>query len=234
MILKNDKGYNYNRPYYDVDPNAEITAGMVAFLVQSGTTIYATTAANAVSGGVPIGTFWKDHNLNYFRATVESKTFDLNDQILLTNGTLISAAKVRVASTAGVVYTLGADYLLTLANGLITRVGGGLIVAGETVIVTYEYSVSAAQIVSYGGANYDRVPDDTLGSGAIAVVEGWAHIWTDQFDVAQTYVLNAPLRSNAESKYTSALTAYSVCARVIEPPSVGKPFLGFCQTTVLV
>jgi hypothetical protein len=233
-ILKNDKGYNYDRPYYDVDPNALISAGMIAFLMQSGTTIYATTAANAVSGAVPIGTFWKDHNLGYYRSTVESKTFDAANQITLTNGSLISTAKVRVASTAGVVYTLGADYTVTLANGIVTRLGGGLIAAGQTVIVTYEYSVTAAEIVAYGGTNYDHVPDDTLGSGSISVIEGWAHIYTDQYDVEQTYTLNAPLRSNAESKWTSATTAYSVCGRVIEPPSVGKPYLGICQTTVLV
>lgn len=233
MINKIDKGYYYRRPFYTVDPDAEITAGMIAFLRQVGTTIYATTAALSTSG-VPIGTFWKDHNLGYYRSTVESKTFDLNGLIYLTNGSLISTTKVQVASTAGVVYTMGSDYTVTLANGIVTRIAGGAITAGETVVVTYEYSVTAAQINYYGGTNYDRLPDDTLGSGQIAVVEGWAHIYTDQFDVTQTYVLNAPLRSNTESKWTSAVTGYSICGRVIEPPSVSRPYLGICQTSVLV
>lgn len=233
MILKNDKGYNYNRPYYDVDPNAQISAGMVAFLKISGGTVYATTAVNAVSGDVPIGTFWKDHNLGYYRATMEQGTFDSNDEIALQHAPLIGVTKIRVTSLSGIFYPYGTNYTASLTNGVLTRVGAGHIHAGQAVLITYEYSVSAADIVSEGGTNYDRVPDDTLGSGAIAVVEGWAHIWTDQFDVDQVYNLGAALRSNSLSKWTSATTAYSVCGRVIEPPSVGKPYLGICQTTVL-
>lgn len=231
-INKVDKGYYYRRPFYTVDPDAQINAGMVAFLRQVGTTIYATTATLAPSG-IPIGTFWKDHNLGYYRTTVESKTFDLNGQVLLTNGSLISSAKIQVASTTGTVYALGSDYTVSLANGVITRNPLGSITSGETVVVTYEYSVTAAEISYYGGTNYDRQPDDTQGSGQIAVVEGWAHIYTDQFDVSQVYTLNAPLRPNSESKWTSAVNAFSVCGRVIEPPSVSRPYLGICQTAIL-
>jgi hypothetical protein len=233
MILRNDKGYSYMRPSYAVDPNAQINAGMIAFLTQVGTAIYATTAVNAISGDIPLGTFWKDHNLGYYRATVESDTFNSSDQILLANPSLISTTKVRVTSTDGnVVYHLGTDYSVNLTNGIITRLHGS-IVAGQTVLITYEYSVTAAQIDWYGGTNYDRQPDDTLGSGEIAVVEGWAHIYTDQFDVTQQYVINDPLRSNSESKWTTATTAYPVCGKVIESPTVDKPYLGVCQNVVL-
>lgn len=232
MINKMDKGHAYRRVSYAVDPDAEITAGMVAFLRQVGTSIYATTATLAPSG-IPIGTFWKDHNLGYFRTTVESKTFDAADVIYLTNGSLMSTAKIQVTSTTGTIYGLGADYTVALANGVITRVTLGSITPGETVIVTYEYSITAAQISYYGGVNYDRMPDDTLGSGQIAVVEGWAHIYTDQYDVAQVYTLNAPLRSNLASLWTSAVTGFAICGRVVEPPTVSRPYLGLVQRTVL-
>jgi hypothetical protein len=234
MLNKMGDGHAYRRVSYTVDPDAEISAGMVAFLRQVGTAVYATTAALASSGAVPIGTFWKDHNLGYYRATVESKTFDANGIIYLTNGSLISTAKLQVASTAGFIYSLGSDYTVSLANGTVTRVVLGSITAGETVIVTYEYSITAAALAYYGGSNYDRAPDDTIGSGQIVVVEGWAHVYTDQFDVAQVYTLNDPLRSNTESKWTSAATAYSICGRVIEVPTVSHPYLGINQTSVLV
>jgi len=236
MIDKNrSKVYAYNRPFYTVDPNAVINAGMVAFMTTSGGVTMATTAASAT---VPIGTFWKDHNTTWTRTTMESKTFDSNEQILLGHSPLISPTTIKVTNAAGTTtYAAGTDYTVNAANGIITRVVGGSITASETVIVWYGYSISASAInqagsFQEGGTNYDRQADDTIGSGKITVVEGFAHIYTDQFDVTQAYAINQSLRSNASSQWSSAATGYAVCGRVISLPTPTSPFLGVRQIPV--
>ena len=227
-------GYAYNRPFYTVDANASINAGMVAFLATSGGAVVATTAA---SGTVPIGTFWKDHNNSWIRTTLESGTFDANNQIQLQHPNLTSTTKVKVTNAAGTtVYTAGTDYTVS-ATGMVTRAGGGAIAAGASVVVWYEFSLAATQVnwfsnFDQGGTNYDRQPDDTLGSGKITVVEGFAHLYTDQFDPTQTYTLNASLRSNASSQWTSANTAWPVCGRVLSVPTASYPYLGVLQIQV--
>jgi hypothetical protein len=118
-----------------------------------------------------------------------------------------------------------------------------LIAPSATVVIWYEYVLSAAQSywdnVSTGftsaGQNYDRQPDDTLGSGKITVAEGDAKLYTDQYDVGQTYVLNAPLRADpVTSQWTSAAGALSICGRVISVPTAADPFLGVQQVMVVV
>jgi hypothetical protein len=236
-MLDKKSGYAYYRPFYVVDPNAQITAGMVAFLATSGTTTVATIAA---SGTVPIGTFWKDHASAYVRSTVESTTFDATtDLALLQKGNVLSTASIKVTSATGAtVYTQGLDYTVNTTNGLLQNLGVG-IAAGATVVVWYRYTVRATQIywdnVSTkwsSGSNYDRAPDDTMGAGKITVAEGDAKIFTDMYDVNQTYTLNASLRSDVNSLWSTAATAYSICGRVIQVPSATNQFLGVQQIMV--
>jgi len=236
-MLDKKAGYAYYRPFYNVDTNAQIYAGMVAFLATSGTTTVATVAA---SGTVPIGTFWKDRANTYVRATVESTTFSATTNLAtLQKGNVLTTATIKVTDTSGTtVYTQGLDYTVNTTNGLLQNLGVG-IAAAATVIVWYQYSILATQIywdnVSTkwsSGSNYDRQPDDTLGSGKITVAEGDAKIYTDMYDVTQTYTLNASLRSDTNSLWTTAVTAYSVCGRVIQVPSASNPFLGVQQIMV--
>lgn len=236
-MLDKKAGYAYYRPFYTVDPNAVISAGMVAFLATSGTTTVATVAA---SGTVPIGTFWKDHSSAYVRSTIESTTFSATtDLATLQKGNVLSSATIKVTSATGMtVYTQGVDYTVNTTNGLLQNLLVG-IPSGATVLVWYMYSVLATQIywdnVSTKwstGSNYDRQPDDTLGSGKITIAEGDAKIYTDQYDVTQTYTLNAALRSDVNSLWSTAATGYSVCGRVIQVPTAANPFLGVQQVMV--
>ena len=229
-MIDKKRGYTYRRPFYAVDPNVDWNAGMIAFLAQNAAgTIVATTAA---SGTVPIGTFWKDKNTSYWKSTLEQGTFDSDDEIQLQHAYLHGTSYLKVTDLSDVPYLAGLDYDVSLTNGIITRLGGGSISANETVIIWYEYMIPANQISYNGGTNYNQVPDDTLGSGKISVVEGWSHIFTDQFDVTQTYLVNSPLRSNTDSKWTSASTAYPICGKVIHPPTAADPFLGIQQIAV--
>lgn len=238
-MLDKKAGYAYYRPFYLVDTNVNIQAGMVAFLTTSGSTTVATVAA---SGTVPIGTFWKDRSNGYVRSTVESTTFSSTTNLAtLLKGNVLSTANIKVTDSTGTtVYTQGVDYTVNTTNGILTNLGVG-IVAGATVVVWYKYTVSSTQIYWdnvatkwSSGSNYDRQPDDTLGSSKITVAEGDAKIYTDQYDVNQTYTLNASLRPDANSLWSTAVTAYSVCGRVIQVPTASNPFLGVQQIMVAV
>jgi len=237
-MLDKKRGYAYDRPFFDVDTNVAITAGMVAFLTTSGGVTVATTAA---SGTVPIGTFWKDSALTYIRTTVETATFGAAGTINLLKGNVRGTGFIKVTNAAGtVVYTQGVDYSVATANGVVTRLGGGAIVALASVVVWYSYNLQNTQVYwdnvstqwTAVGQNYDRQPDDTLGSGKITVCAGDALIYVDQYDVTQTYTLNAPLYSDANSFWTVAAGYTNACGRVISVPTANDPFLGVQQITV--
>lgn len=236
-MLDKKRGYAYDRPFHDVDTNVNITAGMVAFLATSGSTTVATTAA---SGTVPIGCFWKDSNLTYNRTTVESGTFS-NNTINLSKGNVRGTTFIKVTNSAGTTtYTQGTDYSVSTTNGVVTRLGGGAIAAGATVVIWYGYTLQNTQVYwdnvstqwTAAGQNYDRQPDDTLGSGKITVAIGDAQLYTDQYDVTQTYTLNATLYSDANSFWTTAAGYTNACGRVISVPTANDPFLGVQQITV--
>lgn len=237
-MLDKKRGYAYDRPFYDVDQNVAIQAGMVAFLTTSGGTVVATTAA---SGTVPIGTFWKDSAVTYVRSTIESGTFNAGNTINLAKGNVRGTGFIKVTNAAGtVVYTQGVDYTVATANGVVTRLAGGAIAALATVVIWYSYTLQTTQVYwdnvstqwTAAGHNYDRQPDDTLGSGKITIAEGDAKLYTDQYDVNQTYTLNAPLYSDVNSLWTTVAGYTNACGRVISVPTANDPFLGLQQITV--
>jgi hypothetical protein len=238
-MLDKKRGYAYYRPFYAVDPNVNIQAGMVAFLATSGGATVATTAA---SGTVPIGTFWKDRSNGYIRAAVETKTFDASNQIFTSKPSIVWTAAGKVTNATGtVVYVEAVDFTVNVVNGILTRLPAGSIPALGTVVVWYRYNVTATQVywdnvaTKYtSGYNYDRQPDDTLGSGKITVAEGDAKIYTDQYDPTMTYTLNHWVRPDANSLWTTNVTAYSICGRIIKVPTAGDPFLGIQQIMVAV
>lgn len=239
-MLDKKRGYAYNRPFYAVDPNVNIMAGMVAFLANNAAGV--TVATTAASGTVPIGTFWKDRASGFTRTVVESGTFGATNTINLLKGNVSATGAIRVQNAAGTVtYTNGVDYTVILANGVITRAGGGAIAANATVLVTYSYNVVVGQEhwdnVSTQwttGVNYDRQADDTLGSSKITISEGDAKLYTDQYDTQATYALNSPLYSDGASLWTAnaAAAVSSICGRVISVPTASDPFLGLDQIRV--
>jgi len=236
-MLDKKRGYAPDRPFYDVDTNVQIHAGMVAFLAQNGNVVVATTAA---SGNVPIGTFWKDRASTFIRSSIEQHAFSVAGIVTLNHGNVLNTVDVKVTNFAGtVVYTQGADYGVNTNNGVITRLGG-LIPALSTVMVWYKYSVQNAQVYwdnvstkwTAVGYNYDRQPDDTLGSGKITIAEAYAKLYTDQYDVTLTYAINDPLYSDANSMWTNTPGFCTVCGRVIKVPTATDPFLGVQQIPV--
>lgn len=238
-MIDKKRGYYRDRPFYSVDTNVNISAGMVAFLTTDASgVVVATTAA---SGDVPVGTFWKDADSTWRRTTVESATFSDSGTINLSGGNVASSSDIKVTNSAGTTtYTQGTDYTVSLTNGVVTRVAGGSIAAEASVVVWYAYTLSAAAVAwdkagtrDTRGVNYDRQPDDTLGSSQITVVEGDAKIYTDQYDPTQTYTLNAALTWDSDSRWTSDTSSgNTVCGRVIKVPTASDPFLGLDQIRV--
>jgi hypothetical protein len=238
-MLDKKRGYAYDRPFYDVDTNVNIWAGMVAFLATNASGV--TVATTAASGTVPIGTFWKDSALTYIRTTVEAGTFSAANTINLSKGNVLGTTFIKVTNAAGTtIYTQGVDYTVSTTNGVVTRLAAGAIPALGAVIINYTYTLQQTQVYwdnvstqwTAAGQNYDRQPDDTLGSGKITVAEGDAKLYTDQYDVNQTYTLNAPLYSNNLSQWTTVAGYTSVCGRVLSVPTANDPFLGVQQITV--
>ena len=238
-MLDKKRGYAFDRPFYDVDTNVNIWGGMVAFLTTNAAGF--AVATTAASGTVPIGTFWKDSSLSYVRTNIESGTFSVANIVTLSKGNVRGTGFIKVTNSAGTtVYTQGVDYTVSTTNGVVTRLAAGAITALATVLVWYEYNLQQTQVYwdnvstqyTAAGQNYDRQPDDTLGSGKITVAEGDAKIYTDQYDVNQTYTLNAPLYSNAASLWTTVAGYTSACGRVLSIPTANDPFLGVQQITV--
>jgi hypothetical protein len=238
-MLDKKRGYAYDRPFYDVDTNVNIWAGMVAFLTVNAAG--ATVATTAASGTVPIGTFWKDSALTYIRTTVETGTFVAANTINLSKGNVLGTTFIKVTNAAGTtVYTQGVDYTVSTTNGVVTRLATGAIAALASVVIWYTYTLQTTQVYwdnvstqwTAAGQNYDRQPDDTLGSGKITVSEGDAKLYTDQYDVNQTYTLNAPLYSNNLSQWTTVAGYTNACGRVLSIPTANDPFLGLQQITV--
>jgi len=237
-MLDKKRGYAFDRPFYSVDTNVNIWAGMVAFLTTNAAGV--TVATTAASGTVPIGTFWKDSALSYLRTAIESGTFVAAGTINLSKGNVLSTAFIKVTSTTGTVYTQGVDYTVSTTNGVVTRLAGGAIAALASVVIWYSYTLQNAEIYwdnvstqwTASGQNYDRQADDTLGSGKITIAEGDAKLHTDQYDVNQTYTLNAPLYANSSSQWTTVSGFTSICGRVIGVPTANDPFLAVQQITV--
>ena len=238
-MLDKKRGYAFDRPFYDVDTNVSIWAGMVAFLTTNASGV--TVATTAASGTVPIGTFWKDSALTYLRSTVEAGTFAAANTINLSKGNVLNTGTIKVTSSTGVTtYTQGTDYTVSTTNGVVTRLAGGNITALQAVIIWYTYTLQQTQVYwdnvstqwTAAGQNYDRQADDTLGSGKITVAEGDAKLYTDAYDVTNTYAVNNPLYSDSASLWTSTAGYTSACGRVISVPTATDPFLGVQQITV--
>jgi hypothetical protein len=240
-MLDKKRGYAEHRPFYAVDPNADIMAGKIAYLTTNAAGTVIATTATLASGGQPIGTFWKDRAAAFVRTTVESGTFTAGGTLNLLRGNVTGTSAIKVTSVAGgTVYTQGVDYSVAIANGVVTNLGVG-IPALATVVIWYAYNVLAGQehedLVSTQwstGVNYDRQANDTLGSGEITVVEGDATLYTDQYDPTQTYLLNAQVGADALSRWTVAASAVSnPCGFVVSVPTANDPFLGVKQVRIL-
>lgn len=236
-MIDKRRGYAYHRPFYNIAPGASFVAGQIAFLDRN----LAGTATVAASGDVPIGTFWGTHtpatNL-HLRSTMENITFSATtNQATVRKRNIYVFCKIT-DTTGATTYTYGVDYDYNIATGVVTNLLAG-IAAGATVTITYFYTVGTTAI--YGdlastrwstGENYDKIPDDASGSGKIAVAEGDAQIYTDMYDVTQSFTLGQALMCGVIGMWYPALPLANPLGYVIHVPTITDPFLGVQQVTI--
>jgi len=168
-----------------VDDSAEITAGQVAtrILDAQGNVVYSVCNATTVPAGIFFG-----HKTSYFYVPIvnENVTFDVDTKNL--EHAVIKSGSVKVTNSAGtVVYAETTDYNINYTNGQITRVSGGAIPTGATVLVTYKYR----------DPNESGV-DQTLGSNKLTILKGVGEIGTLVYDTSKTINVNDNIRSNAD------------------------------------
>jgi len=190
-----------------------------------------TIATLCDAASIPVGTFWNNKAVTLTATFIESIVLSGTTPSYLQHANLVSGS-VKVTDEAGVtVYTEGTDYTVNYTNGTITRIPAGAITDGQTVVVWYRYNILARDLQFYG-MGYDRIPDETLATGKITIVEGWAHLFTDQYDTSQQYSLNDALRVNDDGRLTTA-GAGPIFGKVIQVPTASYPLLGYVQETVL-
>ncbi len=223
MIDKNRSRVRF-RPFYKVDPSSEWEEGQVATLVQIGGDVLA-KKYEAGSGEVPLGIFWFPKTTTLTRVDIESVTLIGTTPVNLRHANLVSGSERVTNLTGTTVYTAGTDYDINYTNGTIARIATGGIGDGETVIVRYRFNILAKDLARMP-QRFERVPDATIGSGTITIAKGPAEIYTDQYDTSKGYTVNALLYANSEGKITSQAGG-PVIGKVIDPPSIGFPLLGF-------
>lgn len=230
-MIDKSRSRAFHRPFYDVDVEATFEAGMVATLTTSPTG-EGTVATLAGSGNVPLGIFWNSKSTIFVKTSIETASFPSGKLSVELAHEHIVSGTVRVTSAdGGTVYTEGTDYTIDYTKGIITRVAGGNIPDGATVIVTYRYDVPQRDLQFYG-VGYDRIPDDTIGSGKITVVEGYSQLYIDVFDTLTSYSLGDALGANASGILTNQSPTYAF-AKVISVPTANDPWLGIETTTIV-
>jgi hypothetical protein len=210
---------------WDVSPTAEFAAGQFVKLGADGKVTNITAKTD-----VPLGIAkWNKINGNSMRVPV------IGEAIVLSGTTAVNLAhgsvengSVRVTSYDGAtVYAETTDYTVNYANGQITRVGGGTIPDGATVLVSYRYAASDVELDLLYGKNWMNTLDDTMQVGKITVIQDFAVVYSDQYDSAQGYTVGGSLYLTANGRVTSdssgGATKVGICVKV---PTIDDPYLG--------
>lgn len=145
----------------------------------------------------------------------------------------VSNVSVRSAvDQGGTAYTDTTHYTVNTTNGTVTRVagGGGFITDGQTVYVTYTYSLTEADY-EFEGKNFWQSNDwVTVQDGRITVIEAPADIFTTEYDTSRTYALTGAAGStlyiNSSGIFTNSSSGAKLVGHVIQLPSAGDPYLG--------
>jgi hypothetical protein len=216
---------------YAVDPAAQFEAGQIAKLTQGDDGQPMVQVCN--SGELPQGTLWKDKATTLTAIVVdEAVKFDsLVKNLKQTN--LVSATEKVTNQARTVTYVSGYDYDIDYAKGTITRRGGGTIILNQTVLVTYRYDILVKDLYRWG-QSYNFIPDYTLASGKITVVEDFAILYSLVYDPTAVYLIGDALRvMDGGILTTDPYEVGPVFAKVIKPPTAGDPYLGYEQRTVM-
>lgn len=135
-------------------------------------------------------------------------------------------AGVVVMDPTGTVIPASGNYTLNATNGTITATSAGLITAGETVTVNYQFTAQTSDL-AFAGRNFFNFIDDTATQqGRIAVIQGFSTIFTGNYDTSVVYAINQVLYCSSTGKPTTT-SGGDVVGKVSQLPTSDDPYLGF-------
>jgi len=238
----NQVGIDLKRSMINSDPgvfvadvNATFQAGQILAYNAAGNVVL----CNGTSGAplaIPLGYAKWNKNTGLNAATAD-------EAIVLVATTATNLKKANLFPTAagvkvnslpnsfGTVFVETTDFTVNYTNGQITRVGGGGITSGQTVYVTYQYAIPAADFDFQGRNFWNFVDDVTINQGGrIAIVTGWSLVFTTGYDPSLNYSIGQKLFVDGGAK-AGLLTSTSGGGRpafgyVSQLPSATDPYLG--------
>jgi hypothetical protein len=176
---------------------------------------------------------WNHSSSKY--AVVVNESIVLNG-VVATNLAHGGVANVKVTDSTGVtVYTVTTDYTVSAINGTVTRVATGSIGDGDTVLVTYTWLISEAQLLQLQGKNFWNTNDEvSAADGRVTVITQAELIFTTQYDTSKVYTITgstsnlyASTTAGQEGLFTSSSAGSAVfVGRVFQVPTASDPFLG--------
>jgi len=238
--MLDDQRTNYAIGYGDwvASATANFVAGQLVMLDASGNVVVAApVAATTRILGVA-----KESKATAFYAAVVDEYIQLTGVVAtnLAHTNLLqdaaTTAGVRVATGtagSGTVFTEGAgdDYVVSYANGTVTRTAGSTIVSASYVYVTYTYLFTAAELLRDGSNFWNKDDSVSQQNDKVTVIEGPAKIFTTAYDPAQLYAVNAILTASTAAEYASGYVTIggtgTPVGRVIQSPTADDPFLGY-------
>ncbi len=156
------------------------------------------------------------------------------EEAIVLTGTAAIALKhplvsgVLVTTVSGTALTVTTDYTVNATNGTVTRVGSGAIADGDTVLVTYRYTVQAADL-EFSGRNFFNLLDDAaLQQGRMTMLQGVGTIFTANYDQQRQYTINQDLYCDANGRPTNVSSGGgNRVGKVSQLPTADDPYLGF-------
>lgn len=215
---------------FSADPVATFLAGS---LVTKGTNGITATDGSATAGvgGVLGVAKWNKANTLY-GAVVDEVVVLPGTTVVSLKHPLVSGVKVSAAA-GGAPITAGGNYTLSTTNGTLARIGG-VVADGQTVYVSYTFTIQNADLDFQGRNFWNGTDDVTIQDGRITVITGWSMLFTTQYNTALQYTLGDALIAGNTGLFTKAAasdagSASIAVGTVIQVPTATDPYLGLVR-----
>jgi hypothetical protein len=234
-----------NPGVYEADPNATFRQGQIVKMDTSSRIVRGDATVGANGPGVAV-----------FGVAKWNKDFAAGNTIIVDEPTVVPAAggtvTLRRAAVVGTTHVrtavsgagtnlveTGVNYVVN-ANGTVTWANPlpGTVVQGQTVFITYQSTVTNADLDFQGRNFWNQNDDVTVQGGRIAVVQDYAILFTSEYDSTLTYAVGDVIRASALTGVTAGQVrntgAGDILGRVIQAPSASDPFLGWVSSNNMI
>ena len=205
-----------------VDPNTSFEEGALLHWSSNGWKVSDDADGTVIRGIAGIN---KQSSVNGV-VIKESITFGDDDTATLNHANLVEGSEMVTSTDESTTYTIKTDYTMNYTNGIVTRVDGGHIEAGATVLISYSYQRTLQEIEEDIGMPITNSLDETFGSNKVVVFQGRCRIATTCYDTSKAYAVNDALYDNGDGLLTSDSTGSKVqVGRVLKVPEASDPYL---------